>query len=352
MENCRIIIADTDINYLLPLQLKFVEEFGDKINLEIITDRTYFQTLFSTPQEVGVMIVSEDLFDPSLQKHFIDHIFLMTEQYADAETGSLKVNRLYKYTSIKEIFTEITGVSAAILAGKKTVKNEPKILLVTSACGGTGKTTVAMGICEALAKAYRKVLYINADRLQTFQYLLQDPDAGVSNSAGIRLAYSGENAYQDVRNEIRKESFSYLPAFRAPLLSLGLEYGVFHRIAQSARDSGEYDFVVVDADPVFDENKVQMMNIADKVLVVTKQTRASVLATNFLAASINGVQSGKYLFVCNDFDREKENYLASADSAAQFPVSEYVERIDNYCQAGIQDFSKDRGIQRLAILVS
>ena len=46
MARPRIIIADTDVNYILSLQLKFVEEFFEKIDLEIITDRNYFENMF------------------------------------------------------------------------------------------------------------------------------------------------------------------------------------------------------------------------------------------------------------------------------------------------------------------
>ena len=35
----RIIIADTDLNYITLLELKFVEELFDKVNLEMITDK-------------------------------------------------------------------------------------------------------------------------------------------------------------------------------------------------------------------------------------------------------------------------------------------------------------------------
>lgn len=80
MARPRIIIADTDVNYILSLQLKFVEEFFEKIDLEIITDRNYFENMFESPQRAEVLIVSEDLYDLSIQKHNIGNVFLMTEK--------------------------------------------------------------------------------------------------------------------------------------------------------------------------------------------------------------------------------------------------------------------------------
>ena len=54
MAKPRIIIADTDLNYIIPLQLKFVEEFFDLIDLELITDQDYFSKLFSMSQKASI----------------------------------------------------------------------------------------------------------------------------------------------------------------------------------------------------------------------------------------------------------------------------------------------------------
>mgnify|MGYP002553463125 CR=1 FL=1 len=142
MPKARVIVADTDINYIIPLQLKFAEEFFDAIDLEIISDRSYFEELFASPQKADILVVSEELYDTSLQRHNISNIFLMTEQYEENQTAELNVNRIFKYTSIKEIFNEIIGKSASELKIQKE-NQKPKIVLVYSACGGTGKTTIA-----------------------------------------------------------------------------------------------------------------------------------------------------------------------------------------------------------------
>ena len=81
MDKPRVVIADTDENYIQSIELKFIEDFFDKVQLEIITDQEYFERLFMTPQSADILIVSEDLYDMSLQKHNIKNIFVMTEQH-------------------------------------------------------------------------------------------------------------------------------------------------------------------------------------------------------------------------------------------------------------------------------
>ena len=68
MSRPRIIIADTDVNYIQSLQLKFIEEFFEKIDLEIITEREYFDELFSVPQKAEILVVSEDLYEKQSSK--------------------------------------------------------------------------------------------------------------------------------------------------------------------------------------------------------------------------------------------------------------------------------------------
>ncbi len=351
MVKLRIIIADTDVNYILPLQFKFATDFFDKVDLEIITDKSYFNTLFSSPQKADVLVISEDMYDHSLQRHNIGNIFLMTEQYEDNQNDDQHINRIFKYTSIKEIFNQIIGKSEILPKVSAYEKKETQIILVYSACGGVGKTTIALGAAACLTENYKRVLYINAGRLQSFQRMLDNKGAIVSSDIYGTLADTGYNAYNEVKSTIRQELFYYLPPFKAALISLGLDYSVYERIAQGAKKSAEFDYVIVDADSSFGEAEASLISIADKVILVTRQNENSVFATNLLVDSISDINNEKYIFVCNDFDKESENAIISANTPAKFAVSDYVEHIFNYDKLTASDLANEGGIQRVALLM-
>lgn len=351
MAKPRIIIADSDINYIIPLQLKFVEDFFEKVDIEIITDPIYFDTVFSTPQRADILIVSEELYSQAMQRHNISHIFVMNEQYEEDQTADLNVNHIFKYTSIKEIFNEITGKSADVLKIQKGGKHETQVVLFYSASGGTGKTTAAIGISASLTKNYKRVLYINAARLQVFHHMLENHSSITAADVYAKLATAGETIYSEIKHVIRKELFSYLPPFKAALMSLGLSYSVYEKIIASAKKSGEYDFIVVDADVTFDEDKAALLNNADKVVVITKQSMASVLATNILVSNINGANADKYVFVCNDFDKEEDNALISPNVSLKFSVSDYIDHFRHYEGIKPDDLAKESSIQRTAFLI-
>lgn len=345
----RIIIADIDINYIIHLQQKFIEEYFEEIDLEIITDVNYYRQFFSSPQKADILIVAEGLYASNIQIHNIKDIFLMTEQNTDNNIPN--VNPIYKYTSIKEIFNVIIGKSFSAFGTSNVKKNESKIVLVYSACGGVGKTTIALGISAVLNNDYKRVLYLNASRLQSFQTLISNVSQISNPTAYSKLASGSENIYSDIKAEIRNEGFSYIPSFRAALLSLNIKYSVFKDIALSAKQSGDYDYIIIDADTVFDDDKTKLIDIADKVVIVTKQSKASVFATNSLISNINGADGDKYIFICNDFDTAKPNILLSTDIANRFTVNDYVKHLSHCEQLTANDLAKEKEIQKIAVLV-
>lgn len=351
MEKPRILIADTDVNYIIPLQLKFVEDFFEKVDLEIIIDETYFNELFSTPQQIDILIISEALYTQSLLRHNITHVFLMTENQEEDVTSALNVNCIFKYTSIKEIFNEIIGKSEKLFDVKRSRKKETEIILLYSANGGVGKTTVAMGVSACLTQNYKRVLYINANHLQTFQRWLKNQTTISSTEIYEKLTNKNENAYEAIKHMIRKEQFQYVPPFKAALMSVGLDYSVYERIAIDAKQSKDFDYIIIDTDTVFDEEKAKLLHVADKVLIITEQTDASVYATNVLVSNINGMNNDKYVFICNNYNKEKENALIYPSVSLKFTVSDYIDHFQHYNQMGCEALGKDNGMQRIAFLI-
>ena len=351
MAKPKVIIADEDADYIVPLQFKFVTDFFNKIDLEIITERAFFDEYFSKPQNAEILIVSDALYDSSLQRHNIQNIFVMMEQYDDGGTGELNINRLFKYTSIKEIFNEIIGKSAGALNIAAVEKKETQIVLVTSAAGGVGKTTVAMGVAACLAQNYKRVLYINAARLQDFQYILDNSAPITSMEVYANLLKAKEDVYYEIKHVIRKELFSYIPAFKAALMSLGLNFSIYSKLAVSAKKSGEYDFIIIDAESTFDEEKTNLIDIADKVIVVTEQSYGSVQSTNLLLSNINGINSEKYMFICNKFDKDGSNALISSQITLKFNINEYVEKAAMNGVAKCNEISQINGIKKVSFLV-
>lgn len=353
----RIIIADTDLNYITLLELKFVEELFDKVNLEVITDREYFDSLFLTPQKADVVIVSDDFYKETLTIHNdIENVFLITENSNGTQISDKNIVEIYKYSNVNVIYSQIAGASA--LGAKASGNSEPKksqIILFFSAAGGVGKTLLSMSVAAALANQFRHVLYINAGHLQTFQQHFKQQGAIISIDTYAKLVANNANAYPVIKEYIRKEIFSYVPPFKASLVALGMPYKIYESLATSAKKTGEYDYIIVDAETAFHESNMNLLNTADRVVFVMNQNESSVAAVNMMVDNINGLSSDKHIFICNNFDKRKNNAIVTMNKELKFSIDEYVnhvrEDIDTGKEVSYEEMAENESIKKIAMFL-
>lgn len=349
MNKPRIIIADTDKHYILPLQLKFIQEYFNKVDLEIITNKEYFDQLFSKLQVADILIISENLYSMAIHKHNINEIFLMTEDDQMKEFGN-NVVQIYKYTNIKEIFNRIMNSSNESIIPSPVSKKDCQVILVESACGGVGKTTISLGLSACLAHNYKRTLYVNASRLQIPSSLLEE-EYITSLDVYAQLRMNSRNCYSLIKNQIKNYEFNYVPLFRSALMSLGLDYSIYEELIKSAAKSGDYDFIIVDSDNVFDEIKIKLIDLADKVVLVTNQNKKSVYSLNAFLENVDISNTDKYLFVCNDFKEDKDNLNLSSLNKANYKINEYVKHIRDYDHLNVNDLTNNLSLQKITYLV-
>ncbi len=139
-----------------------------------------------------------------------------------------------------------------------------RVVMVTSATAGEGKTTLASALASSLARAGRKTLLLDGDlRRPTVHELFEVP-----MQPGFSEVLLGEIEVAEAAVESPQENLYLLPAGqwdREVLLALsrdGLE-GIFEKLAE------EFDFIVVDSHPVL---------AATDALLVGRQADAVVLS--------------------------------------------------------------------------
>ncbi len=346
MNRTRVIIADEDYGYVIPIMTRFAEKFFDRIDLVIITNKDYFCKLLQTPQSGDVLVISENLYNDGILRHDFTHVFILTEQEETDLYGVTDVTLLYKYSNLKELINIIIGSCPELSATSSDGENEPQVITVASAYGGAGKTTVAMGIASCLSENRKRTLYINASYLQTFQYFMQDDSCIQSNELYGQFTM-GEVKYKDFKHCIRYEKFHYLPPFKMGLMSLGLSFAIYEQIVLEAQKSGDYDYIVVDLENVVSEDSIRLFDIANKVMVITEQTDLFAKKTGLLMRNLNGVNADKYYTICNKFNRGAVNSLL----AKNIMVNEYIPFDDALANGRLNDISKLEGVRKTAFLV-
>ena len=345
MRRPRVIAADTKEEYIRTLISGLAGAFYEKIDLEVITDEDYFAELFKEPQTADVLLVSEDLYTDTLKRHNIGKIFLLTETSNGVLPAGVK--RLEKYAGIREITETMIREYPLLDFGKGERKTT--VIAVTSASGGTGKTTVALGIAACLSAKGREVLYIATDGLQGFRAFLDAEDTLPEKDVYEALMNGGE-PYKSVKHCIKKDVFHYLPPLKTPAILMGLERDVLVKVAQGAAGSRDYDFVIVDTDSAFDENKLKDLSAADSVIFVTKQDRRSQIALEMMLSHLNTKDMGRIAVITNDHRSSGEDGTDAVSFFGGCEMEGLVEHAEGYDRMRISDLPEIPGMRRAAYL--
>ena len=107
----------------------------------------------------------------------------------------------------------------------------------------------------------------------------------------------------------------------------------------------------MDSDNVFDEIKIKLIDLADKVVLVTNQNKKSVYSLNAFLENVDISNTDKYLFVCNDFKEDKDNLNLSSLNKANYKINEYVKHIRDYDHLNVSDLTNNLSLQKITYLV-
>ena len=114
------------------------------------------------------------------------------------------------------------------------------------------------------------------------------------------------------------------------------------------KKKNEYDFILVDTDAAFSDEKANLMDHADKVYILLRQDAYSVYQTDCMLKNINYSDGDKFLFFCNAFQEEYENALLNPNYHPTFMVNEYIRWIPECEKRSPEELAEIDGLQKIA----
>lgn len=309
----RIILADPDPDYLDILKIKFISALHDRASVEVITDRKYFEDYFSVKREAELLVVGEGFYSPQLFSHRLSAILLLTEEkHKTAEEPPLSV---YKYAGADIIYKR----AAEALETKEDRHGRERTTRVTcvySPIGGCGKTHTARGIAEHLSAAGYRVLYVDAEHLQTGFALFKDhvpipfQTALAASRADDPYRLLAPYLKRETAHPVKREtaeadpslkraaaeipSFRFLPSFGMSLSSAEIPYSFFERFILDAAAQDCFDHIIADTDTVFDDDKASLLGAADMVVLILPDSPEGAYAKELLQNSMVFQDDEKY----------------------------------------------------------
>lgn len=347
MAKLQVVFVDFNEQYLLTLEKRILEELGDIADIELISEKEYFDQYFSTPRKLDLLIINQDLYTQELDRHNVGHVFLMTEEETEQANLPGKFTAIYKYTSIKEIFSKITGRAGNIIPMSEEEKRS-KLILFYSPAGGCGQTSVALGFCSALANNYKRVLYISMDSLQAEVNGLEGGEK-VKAGAERPIASESEYAYEATKPFIKMDYFSWLPPFSGALSSLGISTKSMIPFITQAVESKDFDYVVVDAPAEFTESTTSLMANSVQTVMVVQQNKSVALKLKALMENIDCSDNRKFFFVCNQYLAAEKNYLLDNEFPSQSLLFQYVDKLPAEITNDLEALGKNENLQKLAL---
>lgn len=344
----RILLAEQDAAYLEALEWKFAEELRDHMELIIITEPGDLELFFSQPQQLSVLIINENLYNFAVEKHNISSIFLLSEEeLSPGVTQDLYRMKLYKYTSVNEIFRQVMKSANLELDLAKETSHGLKTISVYSPIGGIGKTTVAMGICQALAKKGKRVLFIGTDSLQTFGYFMRDKIT-LSSDIEKQIAAKSSFLYSELRPVIARQDFDILPPLSKtrPALRIGADHYV--SLLGHMKEAEAYEYIVLDLATEFTELTITLFSQSDNIVLLMGQDKYSACKASGLLDSIDCSDERRFTCVCNQYDRQKENHLLR-QTAGRCHVRTQIDYDPGIPQMPVEELGGLQGIEALSL---
>lgn len=346
MKKPRIVLVDSDEEYLMPIVMKITSELKDSVEIEIITSKDYFHEFLSRLQTITVLFINGEWYNKELEKHNIQHVFLMKSSLEDMHTRSGRIHYVEKYSSVKELYNQMMYECSRELILTSGNKNNTKVILVYSPIGGSGKTLLSLSLSACLEKMHKRCFYIDAEYLQTFQIYMKDKEC-MPRETGAVLAHEEKSIAKTMYHYKRRDLFDYLPPFFASISALNISFSVYASLIKYISELNEYDYIIVDTDSVYNEEKNALIDLADYVLMPLFDDDASFFCMQQLGQNLNIKDKDKFLLVRNSYKiTETEDH--SNDRHQPYQFSANICWLDTDDRQSIEKIAKSDSISKLA----
>ena len=142
--------------------------------------------------------------------------------------------------------------------------------------GGSGKSTTCSNVAAAMARAGKKVLMIDGDMQLNLSLAFFSEEKVLEMAAGEKNLYYAIGKQQDLTDYIVHTPYENLDLVQSSTLMSSIEYELFtkwqrefilRKCLQKVKDSGTYDYILIDAPPTLGGWVMNILCASDKVLV-------------------------------------------------------------------------------------
>ena len=263
---------------------------------------------------------------------------------------------LYKYAMAKDIASDIL-LYYSMLTGRKCftqIDINSKIVAFCSGTGGTGKTSVALGVGQALRRYYSKsVLYISMEEIESTLLYMNSRDEGFGICDYLYYLFKSDGTKPDSGAFMIHDKYgisAFMPDKGRNRLR-ELDTGHLSLFFKEISENGGYDYILIDMGECFGDEMNWLLNACHKATVVlspdmegNERQRRFMKYLNFAI----GDRSGEVLINAvnkvtdrDNADEAGDTIYIDFDEASMVKADEIFEiSIDQDFGAGIKELAK------------
>ena len=142
--------------------------------------------------------------------------------------------------------------------------------------GGSGKSTTCSNVGAAMAMAGKKVLLVEGDMQLNLSLSFFSEDEVLKMAAGEKNLYYAIGKQQDLTDFIVPTAYPNLDLIPSSTLMSSIEYELFtkwqrefilRKCLQKIKDSGVYDYILIDAPPTLGGWVMNILCASDRVII-------------------------------------------------------------------------------------
>ena len=156
-----------------------------------------------------------------------------------------------------------------------------KVICFANNKGGSGKSTTCSNVGYGLTQLGNKVLLIDGDMQLNLSLSLFDEDQVLAFAQGDRNLYEGIKKQDDLTGYIVHSPYEGLDRIPSSTLMSSIEYELFtkwqrefilRKCLSKIRESGEYDYILIDAPPTLGGWVMNILCASDEVIIPVEST--------------------------------------------------------------------------------
>ena len=142
--------------------------------------------------------------------------------------------------------------------------------------GGSGKSTTCSNLGAAIAQAGKKVLLVDGDMQLNLSLAFFSEDWVLEHAAGEKNLYYGIKKQEDLTDYVVHTPYENLDLIPSSTLMSSIEYELFtkwqrefilRKCLQKIKESGMYDYILIDAPPTLGGWVMNILCASDKVII-------------------------------------------------------------------------------------